>query len=874
VRRLASAAARAGLGVVLFLLVCALLRLGPVHAQPPWDVRALPLFAPVLLLALAAALTGGERRPGPVGALGAALGAGVVALVAVVAWRGPQGLAAQVSTGRGHAASLAPAAVDLVGDDLAALDHVRRRTITWEGPLRAPESGAYRLWVQGRGAVEVVVDGRRVLAGEGDPLEAGSALPLTQGAHALRVRLEQVGPGPRLRLGWTRPGGRSETIPPRDLGPPGPRVVSLLVDALSLVVAALVGLLAFVARWERPRRPPAPVPFTRQEAGLSLAGHAVLAALLSWPLVLDLAGSGPLRPPDGRLNAWILAWDVHALLHAPGRLFQAPIFHPLPDALAFTENLLLPAVLTAPAQVLGTPALAYNLALLGSAVLSGLGAQLLIRRASGDRMAAFVGGALFGVGAHRWFRTAHLHAEVTLFLPLALLALDRFWERPTLRRGLVLGLLVAAQGLSSVYLGAITATAVATAVAIGLAARPLGATLLRLGAGLALAAALLAPVAWPYLRMRAFQGMEFTLADQEIYATTLPSYAASPSRLYGPITERHMDPARTRDPLFPGLALLVLGVAGLAGAPPRYRAVALAASAVAVVISLGPQTAAYRFLHEHVVLFRGVRALSRFSLVPVLALCVLAGFALSGRSWRVSLVALVVLLAEAVQAPLHLAPYVPPSPASRWLASTEGAVADLPLGPEHDTQAMLDGLAHGRPLLNGDSGFVPRPYDREQELLEGPLGDDALRFLRAVDVRHLVSREDRPLPLAARFGEERIYAVPPGDAARAVEPGSAVPALWGAGPALVDLGKVQSVAAIAFELSDARWVERPRIEVSIDGRSWTAVAAEARLADAILSLIRDPRHGRGEVRLAGVPTRYLRLDPRLPARPGLLWVAP
>ena len=136
--------------------------------------------------------------------------------------------------------------------------------------------------------------------------------------------------------------------------------------------------------------------------------------------------------------------------------------------------------------------------------------------------------------------------------------------------------------------------------------------------------------------MRAFQGMEWTLRDVATYATTLESYAASGTRLYGGLTQRHLDPERVQDTLFPGLTVLALGLAGLASAPPRFRAPALLASAAAVVFSLGPETALYRTLHENLVLVRGVRALSRFSLVPVLALSVLAGFALAGR-WRLSL---------------------------------------------------------------------------------------------------------------------------------------------------------------------------------------------------------------------------------------------
>jgi len=46
--------------------------------------------------------------------------------------------------------------------------------------------------------------------------------------------------------------------------------------------------------------------------------------------------------------------------------------------------------------------------------------------------------------------------------------------------------------------------------------------------------------------------------------------------------------------------------------------------------------------------------------------------------------------------------------------------------------------------------------------------------------------------------------------------------------------------------------------------------AEASLADATLSLYRDPRAGRGEVRFPPLLARRIRIAPGLPARPGLL----
>jgi PA14 domain len=873
--RLASGFARLGLALSVAFLVLALLRWRPVYAETPLDVKALPLALPAVLFACLAALTGRERSPRRWRPVAVALGIVVAGLVIVVAIRGPAGLRGEVAGPKGYAGRTAAGPVELIGRDLPGRGGPGRWTLRWAGPLRVPRPGPYRLWVQGRGRVEVSVGGHVLLRAQGDPLAAETTLALARGAETLEVTYEHRGPGPRLRLGWTRPDGRSETIPPRYLGPSRRGWRWGLTDTLALAAAALAAALLWLLPWDRPRRPASPRPVTMTELILSACGYALLLTVMSWPLVCDLVHSGPLERPDGRLNAWILAWAGTTFWTAPGRVFQAPIFHPLPDALAFSENLLLPAALVAPLEALGGPVLAYNVALLLSLLVSGLGVQLLVRRASGDRLAAFVAGAYFAAGPHRWTRLAHLHAQVTFGLPFVLLALDRFWDRRSLRRALGVGLMLALQGLASIYLGVITATTLAVAVLVAVFGGLRTRELLRLAVGFLLAAAILAPVARPYLRMRAFEGVEFTLETVSVYATNLTSYTAAGTALWGPLTQRHLDPAEIRDTLFPGLTVLVLGILGLAAAPRRYRAVALVASAAAVVLSLGPETGLYRFLHEHVVLVRGVRALSRFALVPMLALAVLSGLALSGRRRLVLVGALALMMLESQNLPLHFARYDGPPPAARWLAGKQGAVLYLPLAVD-DTQVMLDGLAHRLPLVNGDSGFIPRPFDRAMELLQGPLGKEPQRFLRAVGVRHVVASAALVpvgLPLAASFPGESIFELPAeGETASVVAEGAMAPTLWTSAGPVLDLEGIRRLGRVVFELSDGAWVSHPRVEASVDGETWEPLDAMASLADATLSLYRDPRHARGEVRFPPLETRFLRLDPRLPARPGALEV--
>jgi hypothetical protein len=877
--RILSLAGRLGFAVTLALVALAVSRWSPIDAEAPLDVRALPLAGPALGFAVLAALTDRERRPRPWRRVLPGLVAALLALAVTVVLRGPSGLSATVSSPVGPVGATEAAAIDVTGRELRSLPVGRRVALRWTGELRVPDPGKYELWVEGRGRATVALDGHPVLDAEGDPLRAAAPVALARGSVALDARLEHAGPGPRLRLGWTRPDGRREVIPRRYLGLPRPAGWWWLTDALAVAVAVLAGLLAWTAPWDAPRRPPSPRPVSAAEVAVSVAGYALLLVAMSWPLARDLAHTGPMDRPDGRLNAWILAYVGETAWSAPSRLFQAPNFHPLPDALAFSENLLLPAAVVAPLQKLGGPVLAYNVALLGSLLLSGLGAQLLVRRVSGDRWAAFVAGAYFAAGPHRWTRLSHLHAQVTVFLPLALLLLDRFWERRTLRRALAVGLALALQGLASIYLGAITAAALAVAVAVALFGGLKARDLARLAAGFLLAAVILWPVMRPYLRMRAFQGQEFTLETVSTYAASLPSYAAAGTTAWGWLSQRLLDPSLVRDTLFPGVVALALGVVGLAAAPRRYRAVAVAASLVAVVFSLGPDTALYRFLHEHVVLVRGVRALARFALVPTLALAVLAGLALSGRRRLAGLAALGLMMAESANLPLRLERYDGPSPAARWLAGKDGAVLVLPLA-ENDTLVMLDGLAHGRPLVNGDSGFIPRPFDRAMELLERGVGHEGLRFLRAVGVRHVVAPESgrgqagalalEGLTPVAEAGNERVLEVTPGPAARVVEAAFPASTRWTPGGLVLAFPEPRTIGRVAFELADAPWVASPSVEASLDGLAWEPVEASASLADATLSLYRDPLHGRGEVRFAAREARFLRLDPGLPARGGAL----
>jgi 4-amino-4-deoxy-L-arabinose transferase-like glycosyltransferase len=78
----------------------------------------------------------------------------------------------------------------------------------WEGVLRAPQYGSYRLILRSPASAELSLDGAPLLAGEG---ESSAEVVLAQGNHALRI--SAVGEEGHFALAWQPPGGGEEVVP-------------------------------------------------------------------------------------------------------------------------------------------------------------------------------------------------------------------------------------------------------------------------------------------------------------------------------------------------------------------------------------------------------------------------------------------------------------------------------------------------------------------------------------------------------------------------------------------------------------------------------------------------------------------------------------
>ncbi len=192
-----------------------------------------------------------------------------------------------------------------------------------------------------------------------------------------------------------------------------------------------------------------------------------LSVLHTWPLASDPAHLSRLDNNDTAFNTWILAWVAYELPRDPLNLFQAPIFCPEVDTLAYSEHLIAQSIMGAPLLWLDwSPVLVYNLLVMLGLALSGLSMSLLVRHWTGSTAAGIVAGCLFAFNAHLLTRFAHIQTLHLQFIPPTLFALDRLIETVRWRYAALLTAAFVAQALCSNYMMVFLSVALIAAVAV------------------------------------------------------------------------------------------------------------------------------------------------------------------------------------------------------------------------------------------------------------------------------------------------------------------------------------------------------------------------------------------------------------------------
>lgn len=507
--------------------------------------------------------------------------------------------------------------------------------------------------------------------------------------------------------------------------------------------------------------------------------YAALTAVFTWPLARDPLGMILAVGPDANLFMWTLAWDVHALLAQPLAIFDANIYYPFANTLAYSENLIGSALVAAPViWATGNLALALNVVEMLSVVLCAMGTYVMTRRMGLSPLAAVLAGLIFGFAPARFFRTGQLHLGPVQWIPFGLASLHAYLDGGRRRDLRLACLFFTLQSLTSGHGAAFIALAYGLLIAHHVVARrPVD--LVRRVRDLGVAGiALLVPNALLYLPYRQAQ-MEMGLRRSlENWVVTPGSFIASPAHLHQWLLRQFSSTPVTETAsafLFPGYLPLLLmlvavtfiwraGTARGTGADPAQAPrspAAMAAFGGTMVVAgwwlpLGPPVGIWPVVYDWPGL-SFVRVPSRFLVVGMLGLSLVAAFGADRvlervRPSRRRLVALALglwLVVEFAAFPLQViaAPADPPA-ADRWLASVPGrvVVAEVPLAdPRHagaferrQTEVMLHTTAHWHKTVHGYSGIRP-PFHWALYGLMLSFPDDAcLERLREVGVTHII----------------------------------------------------------------------------------------------------------------------------------------
>ncbi len=483
-----------------------------------------------------------------------------------------------------------------------------------------------------------------------------------------------------------------------------------------------------------------------------------LAILHTWPL-----GRAPWRlslndNSDAQLNEWIVSWIAHTLPTHPTRLFDGNIFAPEPRTLTYSEPLVIPALVGAPARWLGgSPVLAFNLSLLAGLTLTALAGGVVATRWTGSIAGGSLAGALAAFNVHLLTRLPHLQAAHAWGLPLAWYFADRLADRPTARDAGCLAVVVALTAATSLYWLVFVSLLVAI---VGLASARVR-SVAAIAAGSVLGVLLALPVLFPYLRFAA-EGAFRPLEMVAQFSATPAGYLVSSSRLHAAWSA----PLRTTDVnvFFPGVGALILASLGVAaairrGGRHRRRAITLVLlAAVGIWLSFGPTSALYDWLYGWFQPLRGLRAAARFGYLFLLAISLAAAYGWAWlerhiRSRRLASLlaacALLLVTAEAWQGPVRTTRFTGVPRIYTLLADLPSPVLlaevpfYLPAEAYQNGEYVLNSTAHWRPLMNGYSGYTPMSYRRRAESLWLFPAPFAMQTLRREGATHVMVHLER-----------------------------------------------------------------------------------------------------------------------------------
>ena len=309
-----------------------------------------------------------------------------------------------------------------------------------------------------------------------------------------------------------------------------------------------------------------------RELMTAFVGFSIAAVIMTLPLWQHPTRRLPSDLVDTLLNTWIIGWDADRLRHGLQGLWDAPIYYPYRNTLAFSENLLGIAVLVAPVYwITANPILAYNVALIVSFAISGVGMYLLATALTRSRRAGVIAGAFYAFCPFRFIELPHIQFIATRWLPIALYGLHRYFSTGRRRFLGAFGVACGLQALSNTYVAYFMALPIGVVVLDGLRHERTerARRLVELAVAALTIVAALAPVALRYGHVRSDYGHVRRLAELEAGSADVRSYFIPRSTMGVWRWLRAGVPGEAEMDLFPGVVAIALAAIGLGHLPGR-----------------------------------------------------------------------------------------------------------------------------------------------------------------------------------------------------------------------------------------------------------------------------------------------------------------
>ncbi len=478
-----------------------------------------------------------------------------------------------------------------------------------------------------------------------------------------------------------------------------------------------------------------------KQQGMAAAFFVALAMVMTWPLVMVLPRAMAF-PGDPYINTWILDWDWYATFHHPLSLFDANVFYPARYSLAYSENLFGIALLLFPLRALGVgPITAYNIALLAGFAVSGFSAFLLGRFLSGSAIAGLCAGIFYAFVPFRFTHLSHVQHVWSGTIPLMLLALLRYRDRPTWKRAAVFGAAFLFNGLVNMHWLLFGTVAIVMTMAI---LRP---RIVPLATALLVASLLLVPFLLPYLSAAKMYGMQRGWRETKGYSARASDWLVSNfhNHVYARLRNPSIDPERW---LFPGALALVVSIAAFRTQRRRELALSVAWIALGFFGSLGIHFVLHRYLFRHVPGFRGIRVPARWAMIAYVGLSMSIALSVAAlakrRAWIGGVIA-AAFVAELWSGPIRWYMTTPDPPVYEWIRQAKPrALLELPISRDgSDYLSMLRATRHHRPIVNGVSGYAPPDYMHIATMAnEYPVRPQLMAELRRIGCSHLLVHGD------------------------------------------------------------------------------------------------------------------------------------